>query len=78
MTESKTTSIRIDLDSDTNSALKVLATKKGLTKRDFLVNIINECVKGDLTSQRSSLLFDTEGVIKQLNSPQPVLPIIRR
>ena len=78
MTETKTTSIRIDLDSKTNLALKVMATKESLTKRDLLVTMIEECVKGDLTSQGSSLLCDTEGVIKQLVASQPVLPIIRR
>ena len=78
MTETKTTSIRIDLDCDTNSALKVLAVKKGLSKRDYLVSIITECVKGDLAEQQSSHFSDTEGVIKQLKPLSPVLPIIRK
>lgn len=78
MMESKTTSIRIDLDRDTNLALKVIAANNGLTKRDYLVRLIKECVKGDLTEQQSSDFFDAEGVIKQLKPLSPVLPIIRR
>ncbi len=78
MTESKTTSIRIDLDADTNNALKMMATKEGLTKRDFLVSMIEECVKGDSAVKSSSLFYNTEGVVKQLKAPQPVLPIIKR
>ena len=77
MAETKTTSIRIDLDNDTNLALKVMATKEGLTKRDLLVNMIKECVKSGLPT-KSSLLLDTDGVIEQLKAPQPVLPVFRR
>tara|TARA_B100001059_G_scaffold236690_1_gene289098 strand:+ start:4556 stop:4789 length:234 start_codon:yes stop_codon:yes gene_type:complete len=77
MTETKTTSIRIDLDSETNLALKVMATKEGLTKRDLLVSMIKECVKSGLLA-KSALLLDTDGVIEQLKAPQPVLPIIIR
>ena len=78
MIETKTTSIRIDLDNDTNTALKVLAASNGLTKRDYLVMMIKECVKGDSADQQSSHFSDTEGVIKQLKPLSPVLPIIRR